>query len=816
MMEECVFRGIPLALGALIGARYGRRALGIAIAFVLQALVFGAAHANYPGFPSYSRMVELILPSLAWALVFLRYGLVPTMILHAVFDLALMSIPLFLVDARFAMLQRGIVIAAGAVPLLVVLGWRLRSGAWTALPESIRNGAWRRPDVVPVSAVETRAAAAPIDRHASALQRALPWLGIAGAAAWLAFTPLQADAPPLAIERAEAIAIAEAALAQRGAALGSEWDRMAIPRSAMDDGNQRLWHGFVWREAGPQAYRSLVGNALAPPLWDVRFARFEGDVADRAEEWRVTVTGDGKVRAVVHRLPEARKGAALSRTEAQALAENALRAQLGADPAALVLRGADEYARPARKDWVFSYADPRLAVGTSGEARMQVAIAGDEVASAGRSMYVPESWQRAESERDAQRQVVRIVAVGTIALAALAALVFAVIAWARGRSNRRALVFASVFVFAMIVLGILDGWPAQAFGLNTAEPVASQVLMSALTGAAGAVLFALLVGLLAGVGMHYARLRSPVRPEGRLPPWACGVCAALATAGIAAALAATVPAAMPSWPDLKQEGAWSPLLAAAITGLALVPATAVTLFLLAVFDRLTAGWTKRVPVIAALLIVLGVAVALVSGKDVLSAGARGAIEGLTTFAFAWLLLRYDLRTVPAFVATGIALEAARGALLDGTPSSWLACAITTAVACVLAWRRDQTLQRRPGPARDVLVMGARSSRSASAPSTLHAAQEQLRARVRVRLAGADGWRRAHLQLLATTGLGAYVGSRRASRAVHHLADDASGARFVMFRARGAERLKPRAEQTRRITSPSSNRAGRCCRPGARS
>jgi hypothetical protein len=127
---ECVFRGIPLALGALIGARYGRRGLGVAIAFVLQAVVFGAAHANYPGFPSYSRLVELILPSLAWALIFLRYGLVPTMLLHALFDLALMSIPIFLVDAPGAVLQRGLVVAAGALPLLVVLLWRARR-RWT-------------------------------------------------------------------------------------------------------------------------------------------------------------------------------------------------------------------------------------------------------------------------------------------------------------------------------------------------------------------------------------------------------------------------------------------------------------------------------------------------------------------------------------------------------------------------------------------------------------------------------------------------------------------------------------------------------------
>ena len=66
-----------------------------------------------------------------------------------------------------------------------------------------------------------------------------------------------------------------------------------------------LWqtHKYVWREAGPDAYAKLIGKTLAPPLWDVRYAKFSGDVSERAEEWRVTVDGKGGVRQVRHRLP---------------------------------------------------------------------------------------------------------------------------------------------------------------------------------------------------------------------------------------------------------------------------------------------------------------------------------------------------------------------------------------------------------------------------------------------------------------------------------------------------------------------------------
>ena len=396
-MEECVFRAVPLALGALIGARFGRRRLGIAIAFVLQAVIFGAVHANYPGLPSYSRLVELLLPSLMWAAIFLRYGLLPTILLHAVFDLVLISIPLFLIDAPGAWTQRALVIAAGLVPALVVCARRLQRGAWRALPDALRNGAWQ-PVVPAPSGPEPAAVAGRIGARGARLQRALPWAGVAGLAAWVAFTPRVADAPPLAIDRAAAEAAATAALAANGVTLGPEWRRFAVPRIAPEDPVQRQWHAFVWREAGAAQYRALVGTVLAPPLWEVRFARFDGNVAERAEEWRVTVTGDARIRGLFHRLPEGRAGATLERDAAQALAGDALRTRLGVDAAALVPRVAEQEKRPARRDWNFAYADPRIEVGTGGEARVQVLVAGDEPVLVGRSLFVPEAWQRAEAE----------------------------------------------------------------------------------------------------------------------------------------------------------------------------------------------------------------------------------------------------------------------------------------------------------------------------------------------------------------------------------------------------------------------------------
>jgi hypothetical protein len=158
----------------------------------------------------------------------------------------------------------------------------------------------------------------------------------------------------LPIARAVAEAAADAALRERSVALGPEWRRASVVRLASEEPGPWQGHKFVWREAGREAYATLVGTTLAPPLWDVRYARFDGEVADRAEEWRVTINGDATVRQIRHVLPEGRSGAKLGRDAAQTLAERAVRERFGADPVALKLIGAEEKQRPDRTDWAFT------------------------------------------------------------------------------------------------------------------------------------------------------------------------------------------------------------------------------------------------------------------------------------------------------------------------------------------------------------------------------------------------------------------------------------------------------------------------------
>lgn len=148
---------MPLAGAALIGDRLGGRKWWIGGALLLQAVIFGAGHANYPAQPAYARLVELILPSIAFGLLYLFYGLLPGIILHFVFDVAWMAQPLFVSQAPGAWISQTIVVVLTLVPLLAVFYGRFRTGAWTELAERFYNRSWS-----PSPETETGAVSVPV------------------------------------------------------------------------------------------------------------------------------------------------------------------------------------------------------------------------------------------------------------------------------------------------------------------------------------------------------------------------------------------------------------------------------------------------------------------------------------------------------------------------------------------------------------------------------------------------------------------------------------------------------------------------------
>ncbi len=585
--EEFLFRAVPLAGAALIGRHYGREKLFIGIALVVQAVVFGCAHADYPQEPSWARPVELFLPSIVWGLVYLRYGILPGVLMHFGFDLALMSTPLWVTDAPGIGFDRAMVVLFGVAPLLVVLAriaWAGRLAELGAVDVNVtaprHEPIWR-----PAARSEATAhrAATPATRGATVLLLALGAIGVAGWAVRAATPP---DAPGLSISGEQAVRIAEAAIEKEGAKLGPDWVRMAKAEGPRDQEP----HQFVWHRGGAEVFAALLGNHLPPPLWAVRFARFAGDVevADRAESWFVFIGGDGAVRAVHHRLPEARAGARPTREQAQAMADRQLSQWLGVDPAKLRFVSARSTNRPGRLDWELIYADPSRPVPAGGEAYIGLQFAGEQLAARGRYVFVPEEWTR---ERKAKRDAAGLVTgvAGLFVFAAFAAIiVLGIRRFARHEVSRRAAIVGGLLMVGYVVAQKALGLEAaMAEGYDTAQPLGQQYVRDALVTLALAITAGLVSAMFVGVGVRFASHDPAARP--RLVAWRDAAALAFLMLGAGTWVRMFSPSGGPRMPDVREADSWSPVLSSLLDGADLLVVCGSTVTAVAVLGA-RSGW----------------------------------------------------------------------------------------------------------------------------------------------------------------------------------------------------------------------------------
>ena len=252
--------------------------------------------------------------------------------------------------------------------------------------------------------------------------------------------------------------------------------------------------------------------------------------------------------------------------------------------------------------------------------------------------------------------------------------------WLRDHCDSRALAAVLAIALAASAGSIAVMWPSLAMQLRTTEPILWQALLAVAGSLLGAGLAALGLALAAGVGAWAARTAPNTPSAGPLPPWAAGVAAALFVAGAGAAAGRLVPAEAPLWPSVALESATFPWAAAALEGLAIVPSIGVGLFLLHILDRITAAWTRRSGFAVAIVVVLITGIIAVKAGEVGAALAEGIAAGLFAAAVVYYVLRFDARTVPAYLVTAGLTDAAEDAALQGTAAGWASFAIAAAVS----------------------------------------------------------------------------------------------------------------------------------------
>src|SRR5260370_25401575 len=95
-----------------------------------------------------------------------------------------------------------------------------------------------------------------------------------------------------------------------------------------------------------------------------------------------------------HQLPESSAGAQLEQKQARVIAHNAIVQHYNLDPTALTEISAEQGKLHNRRNWLFIFSDPAVYPLTTGQARISVLIAGDDVIDIARTIHVPEEWER--------------------------------------------------------------------------------------------------------------------------------------------------------------------------------------------------------------------------------------------------------------------------------------------------------------------------------------------------------------------------------------------------------------------------------------
>jgi membrane protease YdiL (CAAX protease family) len=506
--EECLFRVIPLATAALVGRWFKQERLFVIVALILQALVFGAAHASYPQQPSYFRIVELFFPSLAYGWLYLAFGLVTVIIIHVIYDAVLMSLPLLISTAAGIWLSKLMIVILSLMPvwILLVQGLRSKSKFLHHVAPEDKNSAWQ-PSRQLVHDERFIAEHIPLAKKTGTI---LVILGLLSGSALFFLLPRKQDVPYITITREQALMYAQQALKDRNIVLDGTWQTFASICSPSHEINSNgslsqdsREYNFVW-QTGKEIYNHFFGIYLTAPCWLVRYATFEGDLEKRSTQYRMLIDNKGRVQEFNYKVAETHPGTSLEEKDARALAHKALQIQLHLDATTLMELSDTAEQQPARRDWVFTFFDPQEHHLPAKAPRIVVKIMDGIVSDVYRDIDIPEEWERSQSEQMFTLAGATIIRQSVLYAFFILASIVSLLSLARHRLSLIPFVVIFGGWIVLTVLQLFNNWPIIMGTFTPNKPIIAQSFSEithafSLTG----IVTGIVLGLIGSYVLHY-------------------------------------------------------------------------------------------------------------------------------------------------------------------------------------------------------------------------------------------------------------------------------------------------------------------------
>jgi len=672
--EEALFRAIPIAGAALIGKKYGKRNLWIAMAFVIQSLIFGAGHANYPMQPSYARVIELIIPSIAFGLLYLKFGLLPGVILHYAYDVVWFSMPLF--STSGLLLDKLLIIILTFVPVIILIWRGFQVGKLSVVPEMCYNKSWKPVAIQKNEERESVQQTEPEPKHTSnRLKMSVVIAGIIAIIVWVFTANYNNQVTYIDVDRAEAENIALNELENRGISLNDSIVTLSVLQTSLDQDDR-----FIWQEYGEDTYKNLLGDYLHNPYWLVRFARFEGSVDERAEEYLLFIE-NGKIIRFNHKLPESAPGDSLKEDSARVLTHEFIRKQYGLDPAILKEITASPSKLPNRRDWNFEFSDTvNCKLSKGGDALIIVNLAGNEIVDSYKKIKVPEKWIREEKAKSNGVRIIKIICTIAYVLTFLTLIILAIISWSKGKFSVKVFLPILVLLILTSAASFLNSWPVLLSQMQTAIPLSNQKIIFGI-GGFFSILMAFVPALIFGF-MKYQK-----KEEGN-PDNILTVLYGISIGFIIAAISTMMikifgPSLKPYWSNYSSVSDSMKLISNSLSGTkSLFMNTCTYLLAFWIFESITKKWKVRKALGIIFLLFFGLIVSGLSMETISYWLISGVLIGIIYIALYFLVVKENIFQL-LFITLGITLlTLLKGILINPYQGSMLEnmIAIITLVA----------------------------------------------------------------------------------------------------------------------------------------
>jgi membrane protease YdiL (CAAX protease family) len=390
------------------------------IAVILPAFAWGFLHTAYPNEPPYIRGLEVGLIGIGVGIVFLRWGILATLVWHYTVDASLVGLLLIRSSSLYFRISGLVVGLAVLIPFGIAVYSRVLRGTFEddadllngAVDPVRTGGAGETVPAAEISASDVSAAepVAATARGYSALSTGMIGLlcvcmVLGGVATWKLKPVRVGGYLKLKIDAKEAAARSEEILKQRG--VDSRNYKTATIFVNVTDATASE---YLREKIGVPALNEIYEKRIPGALWHVRFFR-DG----QPEEYSVVLLPDGTLHSVHHDIAEAAAGASLKKEDAVAKAQEFLRTSKHIDLSRWTLVEATSEKKPHRLDhrliWQENQPLDETQTTTAADpashafGRMQVSVVGDEVTSYRTFIKIPDEWRRQREEQSVARTI---------------------------------------------------------------------------------------------------------------------------------------------------------------------------------------------------------------------------------------------------------------------------------------------------------------------------------------------------------------------------------------------------------------------------